>query len=168
MTSPDIYLSLGSNIEPAKNLQKAVDALRNYCEVIAISNVYQSPPYGDTNQPDFLDVVVKVQVERDPADFKVNVLRKIEKNLGRVRSPQNKYGPLTLDMDILLWGDQIFDYGEKPWHVPNKGLTEFAADTLPLVELAPNIKHPETGETMRDLVKRLDTTGIVKTDIVIQ
>lgn len=165
MTSPDVYVSLGSNIDPAENLQAAVDALSAHCKVLAVSSVYQTPPYGNTDQPDFLDVVVKVHTNATPLDFKLNVLRQIEKQLGRIRTQQNKYGPLTLDMDILLWGDSVLDYGEKPWHIPNKGLLEFAADTLPLAEIAPDVVHPETGEMMQEIADRLDATGIVKTSV---
>jgi 2-amino-4-hydroxy-6-hydroxymethyldihydropteridine diphosphokinase len=114
-----------------------------------------------------LDVVVKLTTEKEPLDFKLNVLRQIEQKLGRVRTPETKYGPLTLDMDILLWGDAVIDYGEKLWHIPNKGLLEFAADILPVVDLAPDLLHPETGETMRKIAARLDQTGIIKTEITI-
>lgn len=167
MTSPDVYVSLGSNIDAAKNLQAGVDLLREHCEILAISPVYQTPPYGKVDQADFLDVVVKLRTEKEPLDFKLNVLRQIEKQLGRVRTPENKYGPLTLDMDIMLWGDAVIDYGEKPWHIPNKGLLEFAADIVPLVDLAPDLLHPETGETVQEIAERLDQTGIIKTEITI-
>ena len=167
MTSPDVYVSLGSNIAPEQNLQLAVNHLREHCNVLQISSVYQTPPYGKLDQPDFLDVVVKVHTTHTPSDFKVNVLRKIEAELGRVRTPETKYGPLPIDMDILLWGDGSFDYGEKPWHVPNKGLLEFAADTLPLAEIAPDVVHPETSETMTALAARLDASGITRTTVTI-
>ena len=162
-----VFVSLGSNIEPEKNLQLAVNKLREHCTIIAISSVYQTPPYGDTEQADFLDVVVKLTTDREPLDFKVNVLRQIEAELGRVRTPQNKYGPLTLDMDIMLWDDLVFDYGEKPWHVPNAGLIEYAADALPLAEIAPNMIHPETGQTMSEIIDSLDQSGIIKTSVKI-
>ena len=166
-TEPIVFVSLGSNIEPGKNLQLAIDKLREHCTILAISSVYQTPPYGETNQPDFLDIVAKLTTAHEPADFKLNILRKIETELGRVRSPENKYGPLTLDMDIMLWGDSAFDYGEKPWHIPNKGILEYAADALPLAELAPDVLHPETGQTMIEIAETLDQTGITKTDITI-
>lgn len=159
---PIVYVSLGSNIEPEVNLQQAVDLLREHCTVLTISSVYQTPPYGDGNQPDFLDVVVKLTTDDTPENFKINVLRKIETDLGRVRTPENKYGPLTLDMDIMLWGDSAFDYGEKPWHVPNKGILVFAADALPLAEIAPEVIHPETKQTITEIAQKLDVTGITK------
>lgn len=164
MTSPDVYLSLGSNIDPHKNLAEAVRLLRQNCDVIALSSAYQTPPYGDPNQPDFLDVVVVIHTDRTPLDFKLTVLRGIEQQLGRVRPSPNKYGPLTLDMDILLWGDAVLDYGDKPWHIPHTGLLENAADLIPVVELAPDLIHPETGERLASIAARLDKTGIVKLD----
>jgi 2-amino-4-hydroxy-6-hydroxymethyldihydropteridine diphosphokinase len=169
MTSPDgppvVYVHIGSNIEPAINLQQAVDLLRERCTVLAISSIYQTPPYGDPNQPDFLDVVAALTTDLSPAVFKMDVLRDIETRLGRVRSAQNKYGPLTLDMDIMLWGNASFDYGDKPWHVPARGILQNAADALPLAELAPDLIHPETGETLRQIADRLDATGIQIPDL---
>lgn len=162
MLNPIVYVSLGSNIEPEVNLQKAVDLLRERCTILTISSVYQTPPYGDANQPDFLDVVVKLTTDNTPEHFKINVLRKIESKLGRIRTPENKYGPLTLDIDIMLWGDTAFDYGEKPWHVPNKGILKFAADALPLAEIAPDVIHPETQQTLTAIAQNLDATGITK------
>lgn len=164
MTSPDVYLSLGSNIEPEKNLAEAVRLLRERCSVNAVSSVYQTPPYGNHDQPDFLDVVVIIHTPMTPLVFKLDVLRVIEQQLGRVRPSPNKYGPLTLDMDILLWGDSVMDYGDKPWHIPHNGLLENAADLIPVVELAPDLIHPETGERLAQIAARLDKSGIIKLD----
>ena len=131
-----VYVSIGSNIEPEKNLQEAVNKLREYCTVLATSSVYQAPAYGDSDQPDFLDIVVRLRTDRTPEEFKCNILRKIEADLGRVRTPENKYGPLTLDLDIMLWDAAAFEYGDKPWRVPNDGILNFAADAIPLAEIA--------------------------------
>lgn len=161
------YVSLGSNIEPEKNLQTAVNLLREYGTIQAISSVYQTPPYGDTDQPDFLDVVVEIHTRMSPADFKINVLRPIEDRLGRTRDPAFKYGPLTLDMDIMLWGDTAFEFGDKPWRVPNDGILKYAADAIPLAEIAPEVIHPETGERLAQISARLDPVGIRRTDVQI-
>lgn len=168
MTSPEqvtAYISLGSNINPLRNLQAAVNRLRAHGTITAISSVYQTPPYGETDQPDFLDVVVALVTAADPALFKTQTLRGIEDALGRTRDPRFKYGPLTLDMDIMLWGDHAFDFGDKPWHVPHQGITRYAADALPLAEIAPQFIHPETGETLTQIAARLDATGITRTSL---
>ncbi len=162
-----VYVSLGSNIEPESNLQRAVNLLRQHGDVRTISSVYRTPPYGNTDQPDFLDVVVEIHTVVAPREFKVNVLRAIEDQLGRTRDPAFKYGPLTLDMDIMLWGDSAFEFGEKPWRVPNAGILDYAADAVPLAEIAADVMHPETGERISQIAARLDPTGIHKTDVQI-
>lgn len=168
VTLPDIFLSIGSNIEPEKNLQAAVDRLRDRFSVHAISSVYQSPPFGFEDQPDFLDIVVLVTSPLIPVAFK-NGLDSIEKSLGRDRdSQENKYGPLTLDIDILLWGDTAFSFGKKPWRVPNDGIVKYAAVAIPLAELAPDVVHPTENVTIREIAERFDDGDkIKKTDIVI-
>jgi 2-amino-4-hydroxy-6-hydroxymethyldihydropteridine diphosphokinase len=149
------YISIGSNIDPEANLRQAVALLRARAEVVALSSVYQSPAYGFADQPDFLDVIAQVRTSLTPEQFKTDVLDEIERRCGRDRDSQtNKYGPLTLDMDILLWGDRAFEFGSKPWRVPNKGITKFAAVAIPLAELAPELIHPDEGITIETIASR--------------
>jgi 2-amino-4-hydroxy-6-hydroxymethyldihydropteridine diphosphokinase len=163
-----IYISLGSNIEPEHHLGEAIRQLRAYSTILAVSSIYQTPPYGNPDQPDFLDIALKLTTSLTPEDFKTQALDTIEKRLGRDRANQiNKYGPLTLDMDILLWGDRVFDYGSKPWHVPDSGILKFAAVALPLAEIAPDVIHPETGETLAQIAARLDQSGIKRLALAI-
>jgi len=156
-TAPTIaYISIGSNIEPEAHLRQAVALLRERGELLAVSSVYQSPAYGFADQPDFLDIVAKVRTTLTPEQFKADVLDDIERRCGRDRASQvNKHGPLTLDMDILLWGDAgAFEFGSKPWRVPNKGITKFAAVAIPLAELAPEYMHPVEGITIQEIAAR--------------
>lgn len=165
MTLPNqiAYISIGSNIDPELNLRRAVAMLRVQCEVLALSSVYQSPPFGFTEQSDFLDVTAKIRTTLTPVDFKLQVLDGIEKACGRDRASQaNKYGPLALDMDILLWGETAFEYGSKPWRVPNKGITQFAAVAIPLAEIAPDAVHPIEGVTIREIAARFNDAAEVK------
>lgn len=149
------YLSIGSNIDAEHNLRRAVELLRESCVVLALSSVYQSPAYGWENQPDFLDIVAKISTDQPPDAFKRGVLDLIEQACGRDRtSQQNKYGPLPLDMDILLWGDTAFTFGTKPWKIPNSGITKYAAVAIPLAELAPDMLHPVEKMTIRELAAR--------------
>lgn len=157
------YVSIGSNIDPETNLRKAAAMMRERCEVVALSSVYQSPPYGFLDQPDFLNVTAKIRNPLTPVQFKTQVLDEIEKACGRDRASQiNKDGPLALDMDILLWGDRAFEYGEKPWRVPNSGILKFAAVAIPLAEIAPDVVHPVEGVTMEAIAGRFDNAGEVK------
>jgi 2-amino-4-hydroxy-6-hydroxymethyldihydropteridine diphosphokinase len=170
------YIALGANQDAEANLRRALAMLRTACEVLALSSVYQSPAYGWENQPDFLDITAKIRTSLSPEAFKTTVLDVIERACGRDRaSQQSKYGPLPMDMDILLWdaggtggASGAFTYGSKPWTVPNSGILKYAAVAIPLAELAPDLRHPITGATLRAIadafgeaeraaVRRVDT-----------
>ena len=162
------YIALGSNIEPEKHLRFGISRLRMVCIVTAISPVIQTPPFGYLEQPDFLDVTVGVETDLSPAAFKQTLIQ-IESETGRDRASQlTKWGPLTLDMDILLWGDTALEFGEKPWRVPNEGILQHAAVAAPLAAIAPDLTHPVTGETLRAIADRLGTSGFVlRPDVVV-
>ncbi len=157
MTLPNhtVFVSIGANLDPETNLQRAVALLRERCTVLALSAVYQSPAYGFADQPDFLDITAKIETPLTPLAFKLTVLDPIEKACGRDRASQlNKDGPLPLDMDILLWDEDAFTFGDKPWRVPNKGITKFAAVAIPLAEVAADVLHPLEGVSIRTLAER--------------
>lgn len=159
---PDVYLSLGSNIEPEKNLRRAVQLLREECLVLAISSLYRTPPQGFIDQPDFLNMAVKVQTSLPPEAFKLQVLAGIEKQLHRWRDPANKNAPRTIDLDISLWGKLTFQYGTKPWCVPDEDILRFAHVALPLAELTPNFVHPRLGISLAAIAARFETARITK------
>jgi 2-amino-4-hydroxy-6-hydroxymethyldihydropteridine diphosphokinase len=160
-----VYVSLGSNIEPEKNLAEAVKLLRERCTVLAVSSVYRTPPQGDTQQADFLNMAVKLTTLLSAADFKRAVLDDIECRLKRQRDPANKNAPRTIDLDISLWGDQVFEYGEKPWRVPDKDIVRFAHVALPLAELAPDYVHPLEHQTLAEIAARFDTSQIQRVEL---
>ena len=156
------YISLGSNVEPEKNLDYGLRRLREAATVLAVSSVYQTPPFGYLDQPDFLNVTVKVETGLDPVTFK-HLLYDIERGSGRAREQQlTKWGPLELDLDLLLWGDTALEFGEKPWNVPNEGILQYAAVAVPLAEIAPDERHPVTGQTFAEIAARLGNEGITK------
>ncbi|HEX2906215.1 MAG TPA: 2-amino-4-hydroxy-6-hydroxymethyldihydropteridine diphosphokinase [Phototrophicaceae bacterium] len=156
MTSPEVYVSLGSNIEPEKYLAAAVRYLREKCEVLAVSSVYRTAPQGYVAQPDFLNMAVCLQTTLQPDTFKARILDWIERELGRVRDPNNKNAPRTIDLDISLWGDGVFEYGTKPWRVPDPDILRFAHVILPLAELAPDFVHPVAGVRLAEIAARFE------------
>ncbi len=160
ISSVEAFISLGSNIEPHKNLAAAITLLREHCLVLAQSAIYRTPPQGLTDQDDFLNTAVKIQTTLSPTAFKTQVINEIEQKLGRVRDPHNKNAPRTIDLDIALWGDAVLDYGDKPWHIPDPDIVRFAHVALPLADLAPDAIHPETGQMLAAIAANLDATGI--------
>lgn len=168
MTSPEtpiVFVSLGSNIEPEKNLREAVHLLRKKCIVLAVSSVYRTSPQGYTEQADFLNMAVKLTTNLAPVEFKSSVLENIEQQLGRQRDPRNKNAPRTIDLDISLWGDGMFEYGEKPWGVPDPDILRFAHVAVPLAELAPDYVYPGEERTLAEIAAQFDQTRITMTSL---
>jgi 2-amino-4-hydroxy-6-hydroxymethyldihydropteridine diphosphokinase len=155
----DVYLSLGSNIEPDTNLRACLKLLHRAFTVMDVSPVYETPPVGFTEQSHFLNAAVHVQTEDDPVAVKVKLLA-MEQRLGRVRDPHSKNAPRTIDLDIALWDRVVLTYGEKPWRLPDPDILRFIHVTRPLADLAPEYVHPETGETLASIAARLDPAGI--------
>lgn len=150
------YLSLGSNISPKENIGEAVRLLRRYTTVLCVSPVYSSPPQGFAEQERFLNAAVKIHTRRSPADFKSAVIDRIEAELHRVRDPQNKNAPRTIDLDISLWNDEVLEFGGKPWHIPDADITRFAHVAVPLADIAPNYIHPSENRSLREVAAAFD------------
>lgn len=165
MTLPDVYISLGSNLQPERNLAAAARLLRQKCDVLAVSSVYRTPPQGYADQPDFYNLSVKLHTSLQPATFKTGVVDWIERELGRVRDPNNKNAPRTIDLDISLWGDAVLEYGGKPWRVPDPDIVRFAHVAVPLAELAPDFVHPTEGVTLAEIAARFGDAPFVRTDL---
>ena len=146
-----VYVSLGSNIAPEENVVSAVSLLRRYTTVLAFSPLYRTAPQGYHEQEPFLNLAVKLHTRRSPAQFKCEVIDRIEKELQRVRDPLNKNAPRTIDLDISLWNDEVIAYGNKPWKIPDGDITRFAHVAIPLAALAPDLLHPTEGKTLREI-----------------
>jgi dihydroneopterin aldolase / 2-amino-4-hydroxy-6-hydroxymethyldihydropteridine diphosphokinase len=151
-----IYVSLGSNIYPEENLIKAVQLLRNKTTVLAVSPVYRTAPQGYIDQPYFLNMAVKIHTYRTPLEFKTQVIDSIESELKRVRDPNNKNAPRTIDLDISLWNNEKIEYGDKPWIIPDPDITRYAHVNIPLSDLAPNYTLPTNGKRLSEIANTLD------------
>ena len=156
------YVSLGSNIAPVENLPKAVQLLRNYTSLLALSSVYRTAPQGDTAQAPFLNMAVKAHTLRSPLQFKTQVLDRIEAELKRIRDPQNKNAPRTIDLDISLWNSDILTYGSRPWQIPDADITRFAHVAIPLADLNPDYIHPTAHKTLRAISRALPAADVQK------
>lgn len=151
------FISLGSNIEPERNLRAAVQLLARQVRLVAVSLVYETAPVGKVDQPNFLNAAVLVETELGAAALKAQVLRPIEDALGRVRTA-DKNAPRTIDLDITLFNDQVLDVAER--HIPDPDLLDRPHVAVPLADLAPAYRHPETDQTLYEIAARLPQEGI--------
>jgi 2-amino-4-hydroxy-6-hydroxymethyldihydropteridine diphosphokinase len=147
------YLSLGSNIEPARNLPAAVTHLAQFGRVQAVSGVWESPPLGFNDQPNFLNAAVILETELSAQALREEAIAAIETALGRVRT-ENKNAPRTIDIDIMLFNRDIICVKQR--HIPDPELLERPFVAIPLAEIAPDYVHPETGQTLKDITRRFD------------
>jgi len=150
------FLSLGSNIQPEENLPKAVEKLAESSKLVAVSPVWETLPLGTTDdQPDFLNAATLVETDESPESFKDEFLRRIEDDLGRVRT-EDKFAPRPIDIDIMLFNDQVLDVDNR--HIPDPEVLERPFVAIPLAEIAPDYRHPKTGQTLRDIAQGFTVT----------
>lgn len=157
------YLALGSNIEPELNLPAAVRELARYGRVVSVSGVWESPPLGFADQPDFLNAALLLETPLSVRELKETVIAAIETSLGRVRT-DNRNAPRTLDIDIMLFNDDILQFGRHV--IPDPEVTQRPFVVIPLAEIAPDYRHPVTGETLAEIASRFDPalTGMRRRD----
>lgn len=150
------YLALGSNLgdRPA-NLRAAIAALPPALTVLAESPVYETPPWGVTDQPPFLNMTLRGETDLEPAALLAH-LKRLETQLGR--TPSIRYGPRQIDMDILFYGDLILN--TPGLAIPHPRLHERAFVLVPLADLAPDLVHPLLGKTVAEMLAGCDRSGI--------
>lgn len=152
-----VFLSLGSNIEPEKNVVRALEELRRRFTVVAVSPVYRTAPVGDPDQPDFLNLAVELACDEDP-EVVHEALRGIEALLGRRRDPQRPLGPRTMDLDLVLADGLIGTFGTLK--LPSPQLSREAFVAVPVADLAPNLRHPETGLSLAETAQASVRPGV--------
>ena len=144
------FIALGSNINPRKNIEEALNALSRKCTIAALSSFYLSPPLNRPEQPDFINVVAKIKTDQPPFALKYEILRKIEADAGRCRSA-DKYAARPIDLDILLYGDEQISGSELNIPDPDICLRPFLF--VPLLELDPLLCLPGMNTPLRALCR---------------
>lgn len=152
-------VGLGANLGDAPaSVRAAIRALAGLpdCRLLAASRLYRTPAWGNEDQPDFINAAVALETAL-PAPELLERLLATEQSFGRVRLPGERWGPRTLDLDLLLYGEQVIDLPQLK--VPHPHLHERAFALLPLAEVAPEVAIPGHG-TVRGALVRIETCGI--------
>ncbi|MDB9751452.1 2-amino-4-hydroxy-6-hydroxymethyldihydropteridine diphosphokinase [Gammaproteobacteria bacterium] len=151
-----VYIGLGSNLggdfaSPKQNITSAINALAKIksIQMIKISSFYESKPIGPQDQSDYINAVIKLKTNLDSTKL-LNSLQTIENHHGRIRSQY--WGPRTLDLDILLFGDQIIHNDRLT--IPHTEICNRAFVLVPLSEIEPDCVIPEKG-IVSDLVSNV-------------
>ena len=144
------FVGLGSNLgEREATLWQALEGLgaTEGIEVVAVSSFRETDPVGVVDQPRFVNAAAALETSLSPRELLERLLD-VERSLGRDRAVEERWGPRTLDLDLLLYGGESID--EPGLEVPHPRLTERAFVLEPLLELDPDLRLPD-GRPLRDL-----------------
>ena len=149
-----VFVGIGSNQqERLSNISEAIKRLGKLpsTRLVQMAPVYETEPVGEINQPDFLNTVVEIETFLSPHEL-ISYLKKIESDFGRIHS-ERKWGPRVIDLDLLLYDEVVIK--EERLKIPHPQI-EFRRFVLePLAQLDPDLKHPESKLSIRELLDKL-------------
>ncbi len=146
------YIALGSNLgDRSSNILGALDAFRAHpgIELVVCSSIIETDPVGPEGQGPYLNAVACVRTELNPRDL-LDAFLAIEQQFGRDRANEQRWGPRTLDLDLLIYANRVID--EPGLSVPHPRLHERDFVLIPLAEIAPEIMVPMHEKTPRDML----------------
>ena len=131
MKNHSAYIGIGSNVgDPVANVRRAIDALREAGVVAVQSSLYRTKPWGKTDQPEFINAVVRLETALQPRAL-LDTLKRLEKQLGRTEDEH--WGPRVIDLDLLTYDDRTID--EPGLRIPHPELKDRAFVLVPLAEI---------------------------------
>lgn len=152
----ELYLGLGTNLgNRLENLQRAVAGLAAEMSITAVSPIYQTPPWGVTNQPDFLNCCLAAETDLSPKEL-LTFIKNLETKIGR--QPGKRWGPRLIDIDLLFYVNQIVKTDKLT--VPHPRLHEREFVLRPLADIAPDFVHPLLGQTVVEMLTAVPPTDI--------
>ncbi len=144
-----IYILLGSNMgNRLEYLREAEQQLMlSGIQVVDESSIYETEPWGKKDQDWFLNVILQIETSKDSTEL-LSILLNVEKSLGRIR--KEKWGERSIDIDLLYYHNQILSSEELI--IPHPGIADRRFTLIPLAEMCPLEKHPETGKTQMQML----------------
>ncbi len=152
------YIAVGSNLsDPVAQATNAIEALTRLpkSRFIAASSLYSSTPMGPQNQPDYINAVVAIETDLSPIEL-LDCTQAIEQEQGRVRKDE-RWGPRTLDLDIILYANEVMD--TERLTIPHYGMREREFVLYPLAEISPSLQLPD-GTMLEELLKTVPLNGL--------
>ncbi len=151
-----VFLALGTNLgNRVANLNSAISSLSSFFAVKMLSPIYETEPWGYADQPAFLNQVLKAETDLTPLQL-LKRLKSIEKMIGR--KPSFRYGPRLIDLDILFYDALVQELPRLT--IPHPRLHERAFVLIPLAGIAPDLIHPVLQRSIRELVEKVDGSGV--------
>jgi 2-amino-4-hydroxy-6-hydroxymethyldihydropteridine diphosphokinase len=158
MTAVEVVLAVGSNVgDRAENLRRGLRALSPQVSIERVSSLYETAPWGVADQPEFLNAVLTAMTALEPLDL-LGLVKHIEADVGRTSGV--RWGPRVLDIDILYYGDLVFDHPSL--QIPHLRIAERPFVLVPLTEIAGSRTDPRSGVTVRRMLARAGSAGVRK------
>jgi 2-amino-4-hydroxy-6-hydroxymethyldihydropteridine diphosphokinase len=151
-----VFVALGSNIDKERNIPASVKLLAELDQLVSVSSVYETIPIGPRDEskwPRFWNAAVLMETSLGARTFRQDVLLEVERALKRKRTT-DPFAPRTIDADMVLFNQEVFDL-DPEHHIPDPDLLKYAHVAIPIAEIQPDLDHPETGERISEIAKRL-------------
>ena len=155
----EVLIAIGSNIDPERNILKALDLLHAQCPIEAVSAFYWTEAVAREGQPAFLNGACRCATDLTPRALKFGVLRRIEDEIGREREA-DAHAPREIDLDIGLMGNRVVD--EPDLTIPDPDIESRSFLAIPLSELAPDAIVPTSGKTLLEIASSFDASDMDK------
>lgn len=149
-----VYLGIGSNLgNREENCRNAVKLLiQNGIKVTRMSSQIETEPWGVTDQPKFINMAVTAETDKNPSAL-LHILKNLETEIGR--RDEIRWGPRIIDLDILMYNDQVIKTAEL--EIPHPEMCERAFVLKPLAEIAPNVQHPVLRKSIQELLNEFES-----------